>query len=160
MRDVTIRRASLQDIDQLVAWRMETLADVFSDAFDALSAPKVADLRQANKEYYQQEIPVGRHLAVFAEVDGEVAGCGGMCLHREMPSPDNPVGLCAYLMNVYTRPQYRGMGVANAVVGHLVDEAHKRGIAKVYLETTAEARPLYQRLGFVDMADYLKLGKR
>ena len=50
-------------------------------------------------------------LACFAYVGNEIVGCGGICLYQEMPSPDNPSGGCAYLMNIYTRPEFRGQGV-------------------------------------------------
>ena len=40
------------------------------------------------------------YLAVVAEVDGREAGCETICFTEELPSPDNPSGGCAYLMNL------------------------------------------------------------
>lgn len=37
-----------------------------------------------------------------------------------------------------------------------MDEAKKRGCGKIYLETTAEGRPVYKSLGFREMADMMK----
>ena len=74
-----------------------------------------------------------------------------------MPSPDNLTGQCAYLMNIYTKEEYRGQGVGKASAGWLVDYAKERGITKIYLETSECGRPLYENLGFRDMRDYMKL---
>ena len=74
-----------------------------------------------------------------------------------MPSPDNPNGGCAYLMNIYTRPAFRGRGVAKETCRWLIAEAQARGYRKVFLETSESGRALYASLGFTDMEDYMKL---
>lgn len=79
-----------------------------------------------------------------------------MCLYREMPSPDNSSGQCAYLMNIYVRPRFRGHGAGDAIVRWLVGQAAQRGIPKIYLETSDAGRPLYQETGFADMTGYMK----
>ena len=93
--DITIRQALLDDLDLLIQWRMEVLHCVFSIPADA----DTSELRQQNIDYYRKALANGSHIACFA-VEGEaVVGCGGLCLYDEMPSPDNPTGHCAYLMN-------------------------------------------------------------
>ena len=113
--DVTVRLASLDELDELVAWRMEVLRCVFELQEDA----DVSALREENLRYYREELPRGGHVAAFAELGGERVGCAALCLQREMPSPDNPDGRCAYLMNVYVRPAHRGRGVARVAALHL-----------------------------------------
>lgn len=148
-----IKLASIEELEKLMVWRMEVLQYVF----DISEKEDIQGLYLANREYYQKSIPDGGHVAVFAEMDGETVGCGGLCLYREMPSPDNPSGACAYLMNIYTRDAYRGRGVGNAIVCWLVNYAQERGITKIYLETSACGRALYENIGFRDMQDYMKL---
>ena len=151
--DITVRQASVSEIDKLLEWRMEVLRNVFGIS----ETNNVPDLYAANREYYLEAIPSGGHIAVFAEIDGAIAGCGGLCLYKEMPSPDNPTGRCAYLMNVYTREEYRNQGVGKTVVEWLVNYAKRQGITKIYLETSDRGRPLYESLGFKDMRDYMKM---
>ncbi len=151
--DLKIRNATMEDLDLLVAWRMEVLSDVFPEA-DYVIPP---DLEEKNRAYYEAALPAGRHIACFASLNGEIIGCGGLCLEEEMPSPDNPGGHCAYLMNIYCRPPYRKQGVGSAIVTHLVDEAKARSITKIYLETSPEGRRLYQGNGFVPMPDMMIL---
>ncbi len=150
---LVIRQASLGELEELVEWRMEVLRHVFCIP----ETEGLERLARANREYYQEAIPSGGHIAVFAELDGAVAGCGGLCLQREMPSPDNPDGKCVYLMNIYTREAYRRNGVGRAVVCFLARRAREWGAGKIYLETSESGRALYERLGFREMRGYMRL---
>lgn len=153
---LTIRQATENDLDLLLKWRMEVLSHVFSLPPDRA----VEDLYAANLAYYKRALPRGEHIAAFAETEHGIVGCGGVCLYREMPSPDNPSGWCAYLMNIYTRKEFRGQGIGSAVVRWLIEQAERREITKIYLEASETGRPLYERLGFTDMRDYMKLQGR
>lgn len=130
-------------------WRSEVLANVFGSVPDKR-------LLVANRRYYRTHIDNGTHIAFVAEYDKEECGCGGICLYDELPSPDNPTGRCAYLMNIYVRKAFRNKGIAHNIVSRLVDEAKKLGCGKVYLETTTDGKTLYLSSGFKDMPDMMK----
>lgn len=151
MNDIQVLQ--IHDVEVLMQWRMEVLRCVFSIPTDA----DTTSLEQANRHYYERHLPDGSHIACIASVNGEMAGSGGVCFQEEMPSPDNPCGRCAYLMNIYVRPDYRGRGVARRIVRWLVGQALAQGISKIYLETSDIARKLYADLGFSYMKDMMKL---
>lgn len=150
--EIQIRQATIGDLDLLMQWRMEVLHEVFSIP----SEQSVAELEAENRHYYRAELPRGGHIACFAYHGEEIVGCGGMCLYQEMPSPDNPNGKCAYLMNIYARPQFRRHGVGDTVVRWLLDRAKQLGVTKIYLETSEAGRPLYREIGFAEMQDMMK----
>ena len=150
---IEIIKAGPGDLEELIRWRMEVLRDVFAPLPEKDAEP----LRKRNIGYYKETFISGGHIACFAFLDGVKVGCGGMCLQREMPSPDNPSGQCAYLMNIYTRPDYRGRGIGGAVVSFLIAEARKRQITKVYLEAAENAVRFYRELGFEPLEGYMKL---
>ncbi|MCM1354972.1 MAG: GNAT family N-acetyltransferase [Staphylococcus sp.] len=139
----------LTSIDRLMLWRREVIENVFGISPDA-------SLLEANRRYYEEHIPDGSHIALVASVDGIDCGCGAVCFTAELPSPDNPRGKCAYLMNIYVRKEYREMGIAHRIVRMLIDEAIKHGCGKIYLETTADGRPVYHSLGFRNMQGMMK----
>ena len=60
-------------------------------------------------------------------------------------------------MNIYVRPQFRGRGIARALMAHLIAEARDRGCTKLWLESTPQAYHLYLRLGFRPFHDILHL---
>ena len=139
----------IKDIDTLMNWRNEVISNVFGvEAEPSLLA--------ANRLYYLEHIADGTHIAVTSSYDGDDCGCGAICLTEELPSPDNPSGKCAYLMNIYVREAFRKHGIAHKIVSWLVDEAKKRGCGKIYLETTAEGKPVYKSVGFRNMPDMMK----
>ena len=153
---IKIIQAKISDIDELMKWRMETLEHVF----EPQNAENLQELFLANKKYYESSLANGSHVALFAQIGQNTVGCGDVCLYNEMPSPDNPNGKCAYLMNVYTKSSYRGQGVAAAVVKELISQAKMRKAGKIYLETSSLAKPLYLNLGFEDMGEYMILKRK
>lgn len=152
---LSIKRASLDELDMLMEWRMRVLAEVFSDS----EQPDWEAIRKNNEDYYKETLSDGTHTACFAvnEDDGKIIGCGGICYQKEMPSPDNLTGTNGYLMNIYTLPEYRGHGVGRRIVEFLIDDAKKRGTEKIYLESAKGAKHLYEEIGFSDMQDYMKI---
>ena len=152
--ETVIRQADINDLETLMSWRMEVLREVFGIP----SELDMRELEQANRSYYQTMLKNEGHIACFA-CQGDIIGCGSICIYQEMPSPDNPTGMCAYLMNIFTLPQFRGQGVGELIVRWRLSQAMRRGITKIYLETSDSGRKLYQKIGFTSMTDYLKLDK-
>ena len=140
----------LTDLEELLKWRREVIEHVFGQI-------PSDELIQANADYYRHHVPAGTHIAFKALYDREEAGCGSVCLSEELPSPDNPSGKCAYIMNIYVREPFREKGVAHVIVRKLLDEAKARNCGKIYLETTDQARHVYESLGFHDLPDMMKL---
>lgn len=154
--NISIRKVGVEDIDELMQWRMTVLREVFT----VPPAQSLCELEKENRSYYLSELESGGHIACFAYDGEKIIGCGGICIYREMPSPDNPTGKCAYLMNVFTAPDFRKKGVGKAVVEWLTSQARSLGITKIYLETSMAGRTLYRNLGFEDMPDMMKLKSR
>ncbi len=139
----------IKEIPVLMSWRGEVIEHVFGQMPDE-------KLLLANRQYYEKHVADGTHYALVAEYDGAECGCGAVCFTDELPSPDNPSGRCAYLMNIYVREPYRHHGAAHSIVAQLIDESKRRGCGKIYLETTDDGRPVYQSLGFCDLPDIMK----
>ncbi len=150
--NIKIQKATLADIDFLMDWRMTVLREVFTVPDET----PLNELERENRRYYQTALQNDTHIACFACDGNRVIGCGGGCLYREMPSPENPTGQCAYLMNIYTLPTLRGQGVGRAIVQWLVRQAVQRNISKIYLETSEAGKRLYSKTGFVPMPDMMK----
>ena len=79
------------------------------------------------------------HYFVVREDDGRVVGVAGLELHGED-------GL---LRSVAVDEDYRGQGLAAALVEAVVDRARRVGLRSVYLLTTS-ARAYFERHGFSD----------
>lgn len=68
-----------------------------------------------------------------------------------------PSGNKAYIMNMYTNPEYRRQGIAYKTLDMLIRDIKNKGITAISLEETDMGRPLYEKYGFVKMNDEMEL---
>ena len=142
---LTYHRAGIGDIDILTHTRVLVLraANGFDDSVD------MGHVAEAARGYYLESLESGNHAA-YLVLDGEkFVGAVGVSFYQVMPTYSNPSGWKAYIMNIYTHPDYRGRGVAYRTLDLLVQEAMRRGITSISLETTDMGRPLYEKYGFL-----------
>ncbi len=147
------KKATIKDIDQLVETRIEVLlaANKLSEDTD------MGEVRKQSYNYYSKSLADNTHTAYLVLNEGRFVGAGGISYYQVMPTYHNPSGEKAYVMNMYTAPQYRRQGIAYETLRLLVEDAKKRGITSISLEATDMGRPLYERFGFVNMECEMEL---
>lgn len=145
MMDLNYKRASLADIDILTKTRVIVLraANKLDDSAD------MQEVEQESTAYHANALKDGSHVAYMAYDDIQIVGAGGVSFYQVMPTCSNPSGKKAYIMNMYTHPDYRRQGIAWHTLDLLVKEAKDRGISAISLEATEMGRPLYVKYGFV-----------
>lgn len=74
-----------------------------------------------------------------------------------MPTYHNPSGKKAYIMNMYTIPEYRRRDIAIKTLDMLIKDTKNKGITSISLEATDIGRPLYEKYGFIKMNDEMEL---
>lgn len=150
---ITVRMATIEDIDILTETRITVLraANKLADDVD------MSEVRAESERYYREALADDTHYALLAFDEDKFVGAGAVSFFRVMPTYHNPSGKKAYIMNMYTAPEYRRQGIAYKVLLLLVGEAKKRGIKSISLEATEAGRPLYEKFGFVQMKDEMEL---
>ena len=154
--DLTFRKATAGDIDLLTKARI----DVLRAANRLLDDTGMDDVEKQTYAYYQKALRDGTHTAYLAFDGDRWIGAGGVSYYRVMPTYHNPSGNKAYIMNMYTRPEYRRLGIAFRMLDLLVEDARSRQITFITLEATAMGRPLYEKYGFLAMEDEMILPDR
>jgi GNAT superfamily N-acetyltransferase len=142
---VTIRRATVEDADELARLRWDfrneagtpvtTTFDAFVDAFRAFVAAVLA------RETW---------WAWLAEDGGRAIGCVWIQLVEKVPHPsrerwERPL---AYLTNMYVEEAHRNLGVGRGLVEAAVERAHERGVDGVLLWPSEDSVAFYRRAGF------------
>jgi len=147
------KKATIDDIEILTKTRIEVLraANKLSDEVD------MKEVEMASYEYYKVALQNETHTAYLVFDNEKFVGAGGVSYFQVMPTYHNPSGNKAYIMNMYTNPEYRRMGIAIKTLGLLVEDAKKRGIYAISLEATDMGKPLYEKYGFVKMNDEMEL---
>ncbi len=151
--NLNYRKATIGDIDLLTRTRIEVLraANGLSDDTD------MTEVEHQSYEYYQKALREGTHSAYLVFDGDRFAGAGGISYYQVMPTFHNPSGNKAYIMNMYTRPEYRRQGIARRMLDMLINDAKAKGIRFITLEATRMGRPLYENAGFVPMKDEMIL---
>lgn len=152
-KNLIYKKATLADIDILTKTRIDVLR-----AANQLSADTdMEELKKQSRHYYQKALCDNTHIAYLIFDNERFAGAGGVSFFQVMPTFHNPSGQKAYIMNMYTAPEYRRKGIAYKTLDMLVKDAKSRGITAISLEATAMGRPLYEKYGFVKMNDEMEL---
>jgi len=103
-----------------------------------------------------QNIDLGRNLPMLASIDGKIIG--DVTLHQQLGGWKRHIGRVSVLVH----PQFRGRGVAKALVHEIVEIARSTGLEKVEAEFIGEqetAIKMFAMLGFsnlVRLDDYVK----
>lgn len=149
---LTFHKATVADIDILTKTRIEVLraANNLSDDVD------MSLVELESYKYYQNCFEKDDHVAYLVYDGDNFAGCGGISFYEVMPTYSNPSGKNAYIMNMYTRLEYRRSGIASKTLDLLIQEAKKRGIKKISLEATEMGRTVYVKYGFAAMRDEME----
>ena len=147
------KKADLSDIDIQTETRIEVLR-----AANQLSADvDMSEVRCESYAYYERTLNNNTHIAYLVYDGNTVVGAGGVSFFQVMPTYHNPSGNKAYIMNMYTHPDYRRKGIASKVLDMLVMECHERNITAISLEATDMGRPLYEKYGFIKMEHEMEL---
>ena len=154
--NLTYKKATIDDLELLTDTRITVLraANKLSDNVD------MSVVKEESYRYYRDALNNDTHVAYLVFDGNDFVGAGGISFFKVMPTFHNPTGQKAYIMNMYTKPEYRRNGIAYKTLDLLVEEANRKGIFAISLEATDMGRPLYERYGFVKMNDEMELQKR
>ena len=147
------KKATIKDIDVLTRTRIIVLR-----AANNLSADtNMSEVQKQSYEYYLKALKNNTHIAYLVFNENSIVGSGGISFFQVMPTYHNPSGYKAYIMNMYTHPDYRRRGIAYKMLDILVNEAKSKGINAISLETTEMGRPVYEKYRFVQMKNEMEL---
>ncbi len=146
---ITYRRATPDDVDVLVDFRLRFLADVAGSE----RAPDEERMAKNLREYFAEAVPRGDFVAWLAEEDGGVVATSGMVVWQIPPNNSVPTGRQAYVLNMYTTPAARRRGICAALLEKMIEEARALGLSRVHLHATREGEGIYRRRGFVEPGD-------
>jgi len=110
---IHIRQATPNDLDMLVYLRLALIQETSC----LRSGTEVKVVKEATREYIFNALPDGRFKAWIAESrDGKMIGISGLTFFERPPLYGNLSGLEAYVMNMYTDPEWRGRGIATVLL--------------------------------------------
>jgi ribosomal protein S18 acetylase RimI-like enzyme len=139
-----IRKATVQDIEEIIRLRLE----LFKELGEVQSEQEEALVTTATKKYLEESLSNNEFISFLALSNNNVISVSGMVLFKRPPYLDNLKGLEAYILNMYTIPQYRGKGLARKLLENCIEECKKIGVKRIWLHASEDGIPLYKKMGF------------
>jgi ribosomal protein S18 acetylase RimI-like enzyme len=138
-----IRPATPDDLPLIVFQRRAMFEDMGVHDRAALDAMNAAFF-----EWLKGKIARGEYRGWFVVNDrGKVLAGAGIWLQESLPSPRDTSMRRAYVMNVYTAPDFRRQGHARRLMETVMDFVRTQGIRTVILHASEAGRSLYESLG-------------
>lgn len=145
MNDIKIKTADMSDINTLVELRFL----YHTAATGELTEEQTAKLGIQLPDYFKRHI--GKDFTAYlAEVGNNTAATIFMVRLEKPAGIYFLSGKTCYLMNVYTKPEYRRMGIASMLLDRLIADAKAEGITCIDLSATPMGKPLYLKKGFIE----------
>ena len=140
-----IRPGVLADLDTIIEHRRAMFRDMGHHdeaALDRMSA--------AFRPWLEQKMRDHEYLAWFAvhPDDHAIAAGLGLWLMDWPPHVIGPGRWRGNIVNVYTRPQNRRMGLARRLMDTALAWCRANDVSTVILHSSADGRPLYESMGF------------
>jgi GNAT superfamily N-acetyltransferase len=146
---IHIRRAVLEDVDELTGLRIELLKEMGNLQREG----DASTLIEATKRYFTEKIPAGDFISYIAEVDDRIVGISGMVLFERPPVAYNLTGKEGYVLNMYTAPDCRNSGIATLLLGEIISFAKSSSITRLWLHSTSKGMGIYKRFCFVPISE-------
>ena len=142
---MTVEKAGIQDIDDLVQMRLSYL----EEDNGSLDDNDAALIRRDLPDYFREHIDRDLFVYVIKE-HGTIVSCAFLLVTVKPMSPSFINGRTGTVLNVYTCPNYRRRGYAKRIMEALLSDARKQELSVVELKSTEDGYPLYKALGFTD----------
>jgi len=150
----TYRRATINDIDSLVEYRIRFLKERAARKGHVPKEAETRILKENLREYFSKAIPSHDFIALLAEKNGKIIGTGALVVWQSPPKYGGlQSGRAGYILNLYTVPEARGMGVCTHLLNELIKDAKTLGLKYLHLRATKDGINIYKKAGFKEPED-------
>jgi GNAT superfamily N-acetyltransferase len=142
------RKATIDDLTLLTQLRMEFLieANGSRSKFENKLSIEIA-------EYYRRHIPDESFIAWLGVCGDQIVATSGISFYEVPPSHSNINGKVGYIMNMYTKKEFRRMGMATSLFKVMLEEGKRNNVGKFVLHATMDGKELYKKFGFILSGD-------
>lgn len=144
---INFRYATISDLDFLVELRIRDLK-MFSN--QNINQDTINNI----KKFYQNGIKRQTCFTLLGFDNDNFVASGTLYLYNIMPSNENLLGRVGQLTNIWVKEEYRHQGIATKVVKELI-ALKKDECGMVCLNSSHEAKSLYQKIGFKTKENYM-----
>ena len=94
------------------------------------------------------------HIIAVAEIDGKIVGSTTLLIESKFIHNG---GLVGHIEDVVVDKNYQGQKIGEKIMRFLIEISKNRGCYKTILDCTDDVKPFYEKLGFKQVANELRL---
>ncbi len=147
-----IRKATLSDVDAITELRIELLT-----AVGDVNEDNKLRVFNANYNYFKERLSDGSFSAWVAEDNEVIVAISGYVLFERPPHGENISGKEAYIMNMFTKREFRGFGIGRTLLEKCIAECKSLGVGRIWLHSSKDGYPLYKKMGFTPKESEMEL---
>jgi len=142
---MSIRETGPDDLEEILVHRRYMFRDMGHQNEAVLDA-----IVRTSRPFIRQCLTDKSYLGWFAIASsGRVAAGVGLLLSPWVASPRDPnQARRAYLLNVFTYPEFRKRGLARSLTEKSIEWCREHGFRTLWLHASEHGRPVYESLGF------------
>ena len=131
----------------------EDLWNGFLTSLDSLSEASNIDKNKAERVFEKINTNPDYIIAV-AEIDGKIVGSTTLFIESKFIHNG---GLVGHIEDVVVDKNHQGQKIGEKIMKFLLEISKKRGCYKTILDCTDDVKPFYEKLGFKQVANELRL---
>lgn len=153
--NVVVQPATREHIDAVIELRA-LLLEGSAASYACTSGEQRKLWRDAYKTWLSEALGVSQSSQLLVVLsDDQVVGCVTGFIDRRAPGPDCLNGLCGWVQSMVVLPAFRSRGISRVLMQSLMQWFEARQVGKIVLQSTPEAEPLYQRMGYLRSPEYV-----
>ncbi len=125
----------------------------FLKSLDSLKQASNIEKSKA-KEIFEKINANPDHIIAVAELDGKIVGATTLLIESKFIHDG---GLVGHIEDVVVDKEYQGQKIGEKIMNYLIEIAKNRGCYKTILDCTEDVKPFYEKLGFKQVANELRL---
>ena len=146
---MNFRKAGLADIEELCKLRKQQLKD--EGEYSKLN------IDQGLYEFFYTKMIDETLIQWVVEANGLIVATGALLIMDFPPNFFNYSGKRGYITNMYTLDEYRGRGLAGAILERLLESAKAAKLTKLMLCASKMGKPVYRKFGFKELDTWMDM---
>jgi len=131
----------------------EDLWNGFLKSLDSLKQASSIEKSKA-KEIFEKINSNPDHIIAVAELEGEIVGATTLLIETKFIHDG---GLVGHIEDVVVNKEHQGQKIGEKIMKYLINISKNRGCYKTILDCTDDVKPFYEKLGFKQVANELRL---